>query len=449
MSAQRWCRAAGAALALLLAATAQAQVPATWPADPALPPAELALPAIAALPEVQRKAAELDAARAAADMRAIGSSEARVTLIPQQRRVQDGPNYREWELDLDKSVRWPHKVALDRRIGALGVEAAQLALEDAHHAGARLLLQQWSDWLRAAANTRSAQQQLALLDEERVALARRVAAGDAAQRDLLAVDAARAEADAARIEAEQTEQATRRTLRASFPALPIPQRAPLPVTVPELPGSAASWRARILEVSHEIGVARAQAEQQQALAERARSERLPDPTLGVRVISELGGREKLYGVVLGLPLGLRYRGAEAAQAAAQARVAQQDLNLMRREVQLGAAQTVAAAQARHALWQARELAAQAAQQNLAKQRRAHVLSESGIAELLQAARSAGTAEGSAARAAVDAIEALERVAVDAHARWHRHDEDEHQADAHAPATSADALRLPTLGAPSV
>ncbi|MDE3141197.1 MAG: TolC family protein [Pseudomonadota bacterium] len=463
MSHARFAAAALCGIALLLALPARAQavpvsasaqapaaaVPVPRTADAALPDQALAMRAIQALPEVRRKAAEFDAARARADMRNIGNREAQVTWIPQDRRVQDGTHYREWELDIDKSVRWPSKYLLDKRIGQLGVEAARLDFEDSHHAGARLLLAQWSAWLRAGSDAAVSARIATLIEQERALVARRVHAGDAAQKDLLAADAALAEARASAIEAGLAEQSARRTLAATFPTLPLPQRVPRVENPPALAGAAAQWQARIVDVSHEIGMARSTAEQREVEARRARADRVPDPVLGVRVLSDLGGHEKVYGVILGLPLGFRYRGAQAAEAGAQAQAAAQDLSLVMREVHLSAAQVVSQAEALHALWQQRALAQAAATASLEKTRRAYALGEAGISEVLLAAQGAAKTDQAAGRAAVDTLYAVERVAVDAHARWHRHAEAAHDGADHAadatPAGNASAVKLPALG----
>ncbi|MFX8949770.1 TolC family protein, partial [Acinetobacter baumannii] len=74
---------------------------------------------------------------------------------------------------------------------------------------------------------------------------------------------------------------------------------------------------RILGRSHEIAAAEALAAQAQAQADRARRDRLADPSLGVRVFSEKGGIERGGGVVFSMPLGGGYRRALADRASAQ------------------------------------------------------------------------------------------------------------------------------------
>ena len=137
------------ALAMLPAALA-AQTTATTPALE-LPAEEVALPAIARMPEIQSARAQLSRAEADARLRNIGSHETTLLMIPQRRTIQGGPTFNEWEADLTRGVRWPHKARLDREIGAAGAEAAQLALADTYHAGARRLLALWTGWQRARA----------------------------------------------------------------------------------------------------------------------------------------------------------------------------------------------------------------------------------------------------------------------------------------------------------
>lgn len=441
-----WVNRAALLAALLLAAwpLQAADVAADAPtAALPLPPEDVVLRAIADLPEVRYAEAAAEAARARGDKRVIGSAEAQLTFIPQQRRIDSGPRYREWELDLTKSVRWPGKVALDRRIGALDAETGQLGVEDAHHQGARLLLAQWTAWLRAGTQARIAADQVTLLERDRAVIERRVALGDAAVKDRLAADAALGEARALALESALADAAARRDLGVTFPSLPLPQRAPVAIAPPALPGAPAAWVERIVARSHEIGIARRNAERGAAEAARARADRVPDPVLGIRLLSDLGGREKVYGVVLGLPLGVRYRGAEAAEKSAQADAARAQAAQIEREVRLLAAQQVSRAEALQAVWRQRDAALVAARASAAKAERAYALGEAGIAEVLLARQARQTAALAAGRAAVDTLEAVERVAVDAHERWHRHDETLPVPGDAQP--MAPALKLPALG----
>ena len=404
-----WLTAAGAATAQTVA-------------DASLPPGALVLRAIESTPEVRAAEAMVDRAQAEQRMRRVGPYEAQLSVIPQQRRIEGGPTYREWEVDLARGVRWPRKARLDREIGATGREAAQLMLEDAHHAAARRVLVLWSAWQRATVTLQLQRSQVELWQRERASVARRVALGDAAGRDQIALDATLAQARAAALQAEVAQLTAQLALSSQFPALPLPERVRLPSAPPSLTGSDESWVNLILARSHEIGAADALSRQRDAEARRARADRVPDPTIGLRALSDRGGRERVLGITLSIPLGGGYRGAQAAAAGADAMGAQAQLAMVSRDVRLEAQRTVALARGMHEVWRRQGEARIAAEASATRVERAYALGESGLAELLAARRMAGDTALAERQSSVDAIEAVTRVEVDAHELWHRHED---------------------------
>ncbi|WP_267221622.1 TolC family protein [Dyella silvae] len=408
--------------------------------DAMLPPQELVLRTISQTPEVRLAEANLGRADAQARMRTTGSYEAQATVIPQRRKVEGDRTYNEWELDLTRSIRLPNKARLDREIGARGQEAAQLGLEDAHHAAARRLLGAWTDWQRARAQRWRLEQLTDIARRDRDAVARRVTLGDAAERERVAADAALAQVQALLVSAQSAQTQAELTWTSLFPTLPLPQRDPVDdYSPPALEGGDAMWVDQIVARSHEIGVSAALARQKDAEARRARADRVPDPSVGIRVLNDLGGRERAYGVVLGVPLGGSYRRAEAASASADAMAAEADLAVVQRDIQREARAEVAAARAHRQIWISQRQALSAARDNAAKAARAYALGESGMAELLAARRVEQEASLAERQTAIDALNAVTRVQVDAHELWHRHDDDE------PPATRTDLPRLPDMG----
>ncbi|NKZ39933.1 TolC family protein [Oleiagrimonas citrea] len=404
-----------------------------------LPPASLALRAIERTPEVQLAAAALARAEADARLRRVGPHEFQLSAIPQRRRVEGGPTFNEWEAEISRAVRWPGKARLDREIGQYGVEAAQLNLADAHHAGARRLLALWAMWQRASVTARQQHLQVDVWERDRKAIARRVELGDAALRDRVAADAALAQARAAALQADADEASARRMLQSAFPGLPLPPRVRLDAMPPELSGTNLHWSQLIVQRSHEIGAAEAVVRMRESEARRARADRLADPTVGVRVLNDLGGRERAVGLVFSMPIGVRQRGAKAAAAEADALSAQADSAMVQRDVSRDAREAVARARSARAVWRSREQALKAADDSAAKAERAYALGESGLAELLAARRTALDAALAERRAAVDALEGVARVRIDAHEMWHHHtggsDPDEH---------AGEAMHLPDL-----
>ncbi len=383
-----------------------------------LPPDALIAQALAGQPEVQAAAARVIAAQA--DRRAldVGSYETEAMLLPQRRSTDAEGRYREWEAQLTRRIRLPGKARLDREIGLHGSRAADLRLDDAEHQAARRLLQLWMDWLRTGAQAEAGAAQQALMAREHAALARRVHLGDAARLDLDLLDAEQARLHAEVLAAQAAAASARRALTAEFPQIPLPGRLPaLPEPQP-LPGGAEAWRALIVERSHEIGIADEDATRQSLVADRARADRRPDPSIGVHVLNERGGQEHAIGLVLSVPIGYTHRSALAASESANALAMSAEADGMRRMIGQEAWATVQAAESRYAQWRAQQVALAAQTTATTRTRRAWELGETALGEYLLALRSEGQVRLAEAQARVDALEAGLRVRVDSHELWH-------------------------------
>ncbi len=422
-------------LIALWAAAGHAQSPVR---NTSLPPQELVLRAIEATPEVHAAEAQLARAQAEQRMRRVGSHETQLTVLPQQRQVEGGARYREWEVALARGVRWAGKARLDREIGAQGYEAARLELEDAHHAGARRLLALWTDWQRARVVADVQRSQVALWQRDLAVVQRRVQLGDAARRDLVTIGAALAQARASALQTSAAQMAARLALTSEFPDLPLPQEVFLPEVPPRLRDN--DWVALVLQRSHEVGAAEAVVRQKRAEAARARADRRPDPVVGIRVLNERGGRERALGLTLSIPLGGSYRGAEAAAASAEAMTAEARLGIVRRQAKHDAQLAVTMARSLRGIWQQQKEARTAAEMSASKAERAYALGESNLTDMLAARRGVQETALAEQRANIDTVEAVARVEVDAHELWHRHE----GADSHSPSPEGVA-RLPELG----
>ncbi|KAF1712223.1 transporter [Pseudoxanthomonas kalamensis DSM 18571] len=406
---KRACRFAAALLAVL---------PPVLQAQDYLPPDELIGPALLARPEVRAAAARVDAAGAGARALGAGSNEFEALLIPQRRNTDHEGDFNEWEAQLSRRIRLPGKARLDREIGGHLSTGADLRLDDAEHQAARRLLVLWMDWLRTGRTWAELDRQQQLLQRERDALARRLALGDVAQRQLDLFEAELARLQAQAIVAEAAAAAARQALAGEFPQLPVPARLPaLPEPQP-LPGGSEAWRQLIVERSHEIGIAREDALRQRAQADRARADRRPDPSLGLRVMDERGGMERSIGLVLSVPIGSRYRSAVADGEAANATAAEVEADGVRRMVEQEAWMTTRAADAALAQWQAQQRALQAQEAASARARRAWELGESDLGEYLLSQRNQRQAALDEATARIGALEAGLRVRVDSHELWH-------------------------------
>lgn len=383
-----------------------------------LPPEERVKAAISAYAEVRAAGSAVLEAQAKARALRVGPHETQLQVIPQERRIRNGPTYREWDVIASRGIRLPGKAALDRETGDHAVAAAQMRQGDAEHQAARLLLAEWMGWLQAEAALAQARDWETSLTRERNAVMRRQQLGDASLRDaeLISAEVAQAQAGTRAREADAAEQ--RLALRAAFPDIPLPEQPPV-LTDPgpaDVPGE--EGMNLIVQRSHEIGAAEETAKQMEAEARRARADRVADPTVGLRVFNERGGEERGIGVVLTVPIGGALRSAQAQEKAAAAEGAYSQLDAVRRDIGRDARIVVERARAAVAQWQAARDARDATARSTERTRKAYALGEVGMAELLLAERSAGERSLAEVLARAKAWEAVLRVKVDGHALWH-------------------------------
>lgn len=383
------------------------------PAD--LPQTGAVLQALDNHPRVRAAQAELQAAQAEHDRLRAGSHEYGLRLSANRRNVAGGPEHNEWEAALERGLRLPGKARLDEQIGARGVEGAEERIGDARHETARQLLGLWYAALQAEAETRLWREQAALLAEEGRIVGQRVRRGDAARLETLQIEAALAQVHARIGQAEARSRMAQAELRAGFPELPAPVDTQAEPLLPA--GGEMEWIEHALEHNHELRAVQRAVEKMRLLAQRAESERLPDPILGLRYANEQGGEEKILGLSLSIALPGEGRRAAAGALAAQAEALSETEAATRRRLTAEAAanwQRAAGEVASHR--RLKEAAAELVRHaDLAA--RAHELGELGLSEVLLARRQALEARLAAEQSRLAANEAIARLLLDAHRLW--------------------------------
>jgi outer membrane protein TolC len=394
-----------------------------------LPEPRVAVAALDASAELDRARAQLDQARAQSRALAVGEHEFVVSATAVNRPGRPGADYGEFTVDIARAVRLPGKARLDRVAGAEGVSAAEDSVDDARHQMAIRLTDAWFAWVDAAETVRLDRAAVANAEQEVSALARRVELQDASVLDREQGDAALAAARSRLAQSEGGLEAARVALARGFPALPLPAAPPVLPAPQPLARDVDAWRTMLIANSHEIRIAEHQARQAEALAARARLDRRPDPTLGVRLFSEQGGREQGAGVFVSTPLGGARRSAVARSEAARASVARADLARVRRDVSELADRDIAAVLSDRAAWTSASAAVQAQEAALARTRRGFELGELDLAGVLLAERQAYEARRAEITARTAAWRAAVRLSVDAHVLWAGEEESE---GAHVP-----------------
>jgi len=393
------------------ALSAQAAAPET----PGLLPTQMVQPLLQQDPSVAAARAGLEAARQEAGILDSSPYEWNAKLSSQRRTLQNGPRYQEWNVGIERTLRLPGKAAADRNIGKATVEEAEARYGDAIHEAARELLTLWLDWLHAerayelaGANGQSAQENLSVVEK-------RARAGDAAKLDVSLAQADLAEQRRVVNDAKTQAAVTWARLQARFPGLGR-QFAALPTPLP-LKENAAFWRERILAESDELKTVQAQLRRAQAQAERARDDKVPDPTVGLYNASELGGQERITGIMISIPIPGGQRKLRAAKAAHSAEVILQEAELRKRQLDAEIASNVATAEGAYESLQIAETGASAMQNNARLTQRAYTLGEAELQSLLLARRQATAAAQNALAARITALKGYYFLLIDAHLVW--------------------------------
>jgi len=409
--------------ALLAGAAAHANEPdaspgaASWTdvAAAGLPPSEIARPLLEQDPAVAAARAGLEVALHAADALSASPYEWTPNATLQQRRVRHDDRYTEWNVGIDRTLRLPAKAAADRRTGAATVEEAQAGYALALRQAAQELMNLRVDWLAAERALHLADVNLRATQANLDAVEKRYRAGDASQLDASVARAELAEQRRLQNDAKTRADAAWIQLSSRFPGL---QRDVEPLALPEpLSGAPLVWCGRLVAVNSELKMLEAQQRRFESLAERARADKTPDPTVGIFTASEQGGDDRISGVSISIPLPGRGRSARSLQALGEVNVLHQQRELRRRQIEADAASAVATARGAYdSMMIAREGAA-TMRDNAEQMQRAYALGEADLQALLQARRQAIAAMGNALQAQVDALKAWYGVLIDAGAIW--------------------------------
>ena len=383
---------------------------------PGLLPTDIARPLLAQDPSVAAARAGLEVAQQEAGILDGSPYEWNAKLSSQRRAIQNGPNFNEWNVAIERPLRLPAKAAADRRHGKATIEAAEAAYGEALHEAARELIALWVNWLVAEHAHALTQNDLKSVEDNLAAVDKRQRAGDASKLD---VNVARAErAEQRRLDNDAKTQAAVAWSRLSVRFPGFARNLPaLPVALP-ISEDVAAWRERILAQSDELKIAQTRLQKAQALADRARADQIPDPTLGLYTASEFQGRERINGITISIPIPGGARDARDARAAAAVTVARHEVEAEHRRLEAEIAGAVASALGTHESLRIAGEGAQAMQQNAQLMQRAYALGEADLQTLLLARRQASSAAANALQEHAAALKAYYGLLVDAHLIWY-------------------------------
>ena len=391
------------------------------PATPSdLPPAELARAAIEQEPSVVKARYALEAAGHAGRRIAASPYEWSVGVDGQRRRYDTGGNSNEWTARIERPIRIGGKAELDQGLGDATERIARVELAQARHEAARALADLWIDWLATIQARELAKEQLGFAESSASAVAGRRKAGDASLLDLNAAqaDAAEARRQFDAVQAQEAKAILR--LRARFPFLVMePRSLSEPV---ELDMEEVQWRERVLAESETLRIMQESLKRAELTADRARADRIPDPTVGIYTASEARRSERIVGVSVSIPLGGTYRRETMQEALKQVDVTRAELERQRKEVDLAIAETINDARTALRRWRLAEQSAQMARENARLGQRGYALGEGDLQSLLLLRRQSVDAVGASLSSRIEALKARNRLLVDAHLIWGLADE---------------------------
>ncbi len=405
-------------IAILLAGIGSAALAAE--PNPNLPPDEVVARVLRANPLVNAAASQITVEEANRRCLEAGHYEWNVRLGGQQRKTyptsgQD-ERFNEWNAALERPLRLPGKASADAELGAAGVALAETAHGDALHESSRGLLKSWFVWLKENAAATQWTAQVALLEKQNKAVQRRQQLGDAAKLEAIQSEAALAQADAQRTQAQIRLRTAAEDLRRRFPGLPLSEPGSIAEPLP-ISGSEAEWLENILQESHELGIARGEAQLAQFTAGRSSRDLLPDPTIGMHVSRERGGEENVVGAYISIPLPGDGRRATSDASLAQASAANYREAAARQKIEAEAATLYQSAYAAFSTWQASRKAAEQLNRAAEMTARAYQLGEGSLNDLLTARRLANEAQLTARLLQLEALELGYRLRLDAHQLW--------------------------------
>ncbi|MGE0116019.1 MAG: TolC family protein [Steroidobacteraceae bacterium] len=395
--------------------------------------------ALASAPQINIAQQQRLLGEAQARQQADGAHEWVLSSTVQQRKeVLAGVKYQEEDVSLTRAFRWLGKAGLDQSLGEQISATAGYAFEDAWHEAGRSLLSNWFDWLRASSEARLLTQQLALFEAQLAATEKRVQAGDAPRIETQLALAELARAQAAQTRAQQNADLLALSLHSAFPTLEL--RLPTQLDVPQaLIEDDERWIRLVVDNNHEIELAQGEADVAKLAAQRAKRDRIADPSIGVHYGRERDAQERIVGVTFSIPLpgAARQNAYQSAQADALRR--QRMVEQIQLKVERDAHADVLAMHSTFKQWQLLASLAEQAQRNADIVARAYALGEFGLSETQLARRQALDSAIAAQTAQLDALQAQARLWLDAHQLWALDHNHEHPGSTRQAGTNSQAM----------
>ncbi|TCM61152.1 outer membrane protein TolC [Acinetobacter calcoaceticus] len=315
-----------AALIYAVANLAHAKLSIT-PIESALPLSADVQQSLEQHPLLMRSAAELDYALALQQKFNIGDNPWTFNTGLQMRRA-DASNEQsssshsyEPSIGIEKQLRLPSKLNLDRELGQSVLNLAELAYLDQWHEASKLMLMQWFDYLTALSHVQRSQEQLQLIQQQMDILTQRVRIGDVARLELMLLSNQQQQVQAQLLQNQSQVQHYQLILKRYFSGQLPSHFSTDQIQLLDSRYSQQDWVDSVLNDNHELKLAQRQAQHMHSLLQRQQLDKRPDPTVGLGYSQEQKGAEHLISLSLSIPLSTQQVKVATKMAQAEAKKA--------------------------------------------------------------------------------------------------------------------------------
>jgi len=325
-------------------------------------------------------------------------------------------NSNEWNVGIERTVRLPAKVSADQASSDATNTLAKLQAQQAQRQAVSSLFNIWLDWLDAESRESLLRRQHITMTANVAAVRKRVRAGDAAQleQQLAIAELATVQRQVNQASYLASSKLTQLTTRYPASAELIAKDLPTPIKVAH---DATWWQSRQLAMNSTIQIAQAQIDIASAAVNRAKADRLPDPTFGVFTASEAYGNERIIGLSASIPLGSKRRALEVERLQTQLESARLNQVIIEREQRAESINRYNAATGAYEQWQLAQQTASLMAENAKLTQKAYTLGEGDIQQLLLAQRQALSAVEDESSAKVTALRTYADLLLNAQLLW--------------------------------
>jgi len=385
-----------------------------------LPAEAVVKEALLASPSILSARAQKDALNLRAQTLRTGTAEFTLRANLQQRRVPTSQErLNEHTLSLERPVRLWGKSAVDGQLSDTTHALAEIAFNDALHEASRELMKLWFVHAQAGLALAHAQEQVRSAKQIHELAQARFKQGEIARMDLELSQAEVQRAQAAQHLAQAEVDNAAAALRQRYPGLPLPMASPQisAQNMGDFAETPAVLKQAFLAQNHELNMQRLEAERLQLWAERARLDRLPDPTVGVYSARDRSGAEQVTGLSLSMPLSGAVRRDHALATLADAQAAADKVRHLQQPLSAQFDQWWSRFHTQRAAAEQLRSAAETQTRAAEKSRKAFALGEYSLFETLTIGRTAQEQQFAAARMQLDTLESLALLQLELHQIW--------------------------------